>query len=298
MKLCPTCNRNYADDTLIFCTDDGANLTAAYDPNATWQIPAARNTDPPATELIPPQMAPGYQGSGTWPAQPPQAGAAPIPPTVPAAGATPPPFQPPPYQAPPAVLKKSNTPWIAASAVLAIVALGLVGVLGYMLLRSDQPANTSNTGNSNIPRTPPNTNNSNNDNSSTTNTSSTNDNTGIGSGNGNGGGTGDGGGNDATWLEGTWTGSGTQYDGGKWTFKYVNANGEHKIDYPSVKCGGKWEPVSIKSAEATFTEKITYGKNCINDGRVVVTKTDDGGLNCKWYYVGDIIGAEANLHKE
>lgn len=292
MKTCPTCSRNFADDTLIFCTEDGANLTAAYDPNATWQIPAARNTDPPATELIPPQYVPGYQGSGTWPAQQNPA-AAPIPPTVQAAGGTPPPFQPPPqYQAAQLTPKKSNTPWIAASAVLAVVALSLIGVLGYMLLRSDSTTGTNGKPDINIKT--PNSNNSNNDNStnpgndnsSTSNTSVSNTNSG-----------GDGG-NDAAWLEGTWSGSGTQYDGGKWTFKYVNANGEHKIDYPSVKCGGKWEPVSIKSKEATFTEKITYGKDCLSNGRVVVTKTSDSEINCKWYYVGEIIGAEANLHKE
>jgi hypothetical protein len=35
MKRCPTCNRSYADDTLLFCLQDGAHLEPDYDPEAT-----------------------------------------------------------------------------------------------------------------------------------------------------------------------------------------------------------------------------------------------------------------------
>ncbi len=35
MKKCPTCNRNYADETLSFCMEDGALLSPAYDPYET-----------------------------------------------------------------------------------------------------------------------------------------------------------------------------------------------------------------------------------------------------------------------
>ena len=52
MKSCPTCNRTYADDSFTFCLDDGALLSASYDPYSTLQIPAARNTDQPATEIL------------------------------------------------------------------------------------------------------------------------------------------------------------------------------------------------------------------------------------------------------
>src|SRR5437764_6658562 len=52
MKSCPACNRTYADDTLTFCLDDGALLSAPYDPQATLRIPATRNTDQP-TEILP-----------------------------------------------------------------------------------------------------------------------------------------------------------------------------------------------------------------------------------------------------
>lgn len=38
MKQCPTCNRTYADDTQSFCLEDGTQLTAAYDSQATQVI--------------------------------------------------------------------------------------------------------------------------------------------------------------------------------------------------------------------------------------------------------------------
>ena len=45
MKKCPTCNRTYYDDTFTFCLNDGALLSAPYDPQATLVLPS-RHTDP------------------------------------------------------------------------------------------------------------------------------------------------------------------------------------------------------------------------------------------------------------
>lgn len=42
MKRCPKCKRNYEDDTLKFCLEDGTALSVA-----------ARDADPPATEILP-----------------------------------------------------------------------------------------------------------------------------------------------------------------------------------------------------------------------------------------------------
>lgn len=42
MKICPSCRRNYEDESLVFCLDDGASLEregAAFDSNATWNLP-------------------------------------------------------------------------------------------------------------------------------------------------------------------------------------------------------------------------------------------------------------------
>jgi hypothetical protein len=42
MKICPTCRKTYEDESLVFCLDDGSRLTrerAAFDSNATWNLP-------------------------------------------------------------------------------------------------------------------------------------------------------------------------------------------------------------------------------------------------------------------
>src|SRR4051812_27403013 len=52
MKSCPTCQRTYPDDTLAFCLNDGAVLSAPFDPDQTHRIPPPRDTVPAATELL------------------------------------------------------------------------------------------------------------------------------------------------------------------------------------------------------------------------------------------------------
>ena len=52
MKQCPTCNRTYADESMRFCLDDGALLSAANDPEATLVMPTA-STDHPPRETLP-----------------------------------------------------------------------------------------------------------------------------------------------------------------------------------------------------------------------------------------------------
>jgi Domain of unknown function (DUF4440) len=44
VKLCPTCQRNYADDSLRFCLDDGTTLSPFNDPQATLRFDT-RQTD-------------------------------------------------------------------------------------------------------------------------------------------------------------------------------------------------------------------------------------------------------------
>jgi hypothetical protein len=49
MKQCPTCNRIFADETLIYCLDDGSLLSSTYDPQATQIITPPRPTEPTLT---------------------------------------------------------------------------------------------------------------------------------------------------------------------------------------------------------------------------------------------------------
>ena len=52
MKTCPRCNRNYADESLNFCLDDGSVLTSPYDPEATI-VSSKRTVIPTGTEVVP-----------------------------------------------------------------------------------------------------------------------------------------------------------------------------------------------------------------------------------------------------
>jgi len=62
MKTCPSCRKTYEDESMVFCLDDGARLVrsgAAFDPNATWNLPAPgptvaspRPTSPTAQSTI------------------------------------------------------------------------------------------------------------------------------------------------------------------------------------------------------------------------------------------------------
>lgn len=53
MRQCPTCHRDYSDDTLVYCLDDGSLLRHPYVPEATQRMPPARPTHPPPTEVLP-----------------------------------------------------------------------------------------------------------------------------------------------------------------------------------------------------------------------------------------------------
>ena len=54
MKICPKCNRQYADKTYDFCLEDGTLLSSRYDPNATIIDSDVTFYDPQATAVLPP----------------------------------------------------------------------------------------------------------------------------------------------------------------------------------------------------------------------------------------------------
>src|SRR5262245_10618060 len=107
MKRCPSCKRTYADDHFTFCLDDGSLLSAPFDPLATLPVGQARDTEPPKTEILPADLA-----SKTVSATPP------------------PPVIPPPSRS---FTKQDGgrqrvRSWIALSATLALLMIGLVGL--------------------------------------------------------------------------------------------------------------------------------------------------------------------------
>ena len=76
------------------------------------------------------------------------------------------------------------------------------------------------------------------------------------------------------WLNGTWEGTGYQIDNNEtWAMKLTVRGKNHKIEYPSLKCGGRWIPLSIDRSRARFIEKITFGlEDCVDNGNVVIER--------------------------
>ena len=76
------------------------------------------------------------------------------------------------------------------------------------------------------------------------------------------------------WLNGTWEGTGYQIDNNEtWTMKLTVRGKRYKIEYPSLKCGGNWIPLSIDASRARFIEKITFGlADCVDNGNVVIER--------------------------
>lgn len=58
MKTCPSCNRRYEDETMMFCLQDGSRLIHDQkDDQATWHLPQAPVTQPPRAQTVPPTTA-------------------------------------------------------------------------------------------------------------------------------------------------------------------------------------------------------------------------------------------------
>ncbi len=57
MKICPSCNRTYADETLNFCLDDGSTLSYSGGPEKR-SLPVTRLGGPAPTEILNPGPTP------------------------------------------------------------------------------------------------------------------------------------------------------------------------------------------------------------------------------------------------
>ena len=78
----------------------------------------------------------------------------------------------------------------------------------------------------------------------------------------------------AKWLNGTWEGTGYQTDTNEtWTMKLTVRDRHYRIEYPSLKCSGRWVPLSLNQSHARFVEKITVGiETCTDNGNVVIER--------------------------
>ena len=82
------------------------------------------------------------------------------------------------------------------------------------------------------------------------------------------------------WLNGTWEGTGYQIDNNEtWPMKLTVRGRRYRIEYPSLKCGGRWVPLSIDATRARFIEKINFGlQECVDNGNVVVERLGRGQI--------------------
>ena len=247
MKSCPTCSRAYEDDTLAFCLDDGARLSAAYYPHATLREPAARDTNPPRTAILPPELTPANQA-------PP-----PLRSTIP--GLAPLGY---PQAAPRSQLteKRGGKLWIILGGMLALIVVALTIVLGYLAWKAgNKPepefsrVSSAAPTNSNVPA-----------NANRDNDSKLTDNASF------------------QWLDGVWEGEGYQSDTKTtWAVRLTVRDGTYAIEYPNIPCGGRWTLIDKNSGGASFTEVITQGADrCGNNSHVMIEKVNDSEISCKY----------------
>ena len=89
------------------------------------------------------------------------------------------------------------------------------------------------------------------------------------------------------WLEGKWTGVGYQPVGNSTWDIELNYSMTEKftdINYPSLKCSGKWALTFSNNNRAEFIEQITEGTDrCVELSRIVVTKIDDEYVQVSWF---------------
>lgn len=272
MKSCPTCNRIYTDDTLTYCLEDGAILATAYDPQSTLQIPAARATDQPRTEILRDPLTP----------------VSPHP--LPQQATT---REPNPFSYPREAV--AETPHRSQSgktskAVVAVIVLLAAGVLvlGYMLWRNNQSVSSeASKSDANVQA----------NNAVVTPTARTNNSVNVNAGGGTE--TKTTGSQSSQWLEGVWEGKGYQNAPEMtWSIKFTADNNTYAIEYPSLRCGGKWTLVEMNDGRATFKETITRGlERCSNGGDISIEKINDYQISYK--YTLPIIGevATATLSK-
>jgi len=118
MKRCPKCKRKYEDDSLRFCLEDGASLSAV-----------TRDPDPPVTQIMPPHGQPTLKSSGE-----------PTIPSYPNFGEMRPRGS---------EVRQSNPILTAGVIAIAVLLLALVGIAGYFVLRQSPANEATQAGNDN-----------------------------------------------------------------------------------------------------------------------------------------------------
>lgn len=85
-------------------------------------------------------------------------------------------------------------------------------------------------------------------------------------------------------FDGVWEGRGTQRGGSTWSIKILVFKNNHKIEYPSLSCGGPLTLIEQTNNSIKFKEKISFGRGrCINGGMVELILTGEDTAKYFWY---------------
>ena len=90
----------------------------------------------------------------------------------------------------------------------------------------------------------------------------------------------------ATWLTGTWEGTGYQIDSNStWTMSLRVRGNQFSIEYPSLNCSGLWHLLDMNSRSARFREKITLNvTECADGGTVTIERLNRRQIAFRYAY--------------
>ena len=305
MKICPTCNRTYQDDSLSFCLEDGARLTGTYDVPPTVAASSLHDADPGKTAILPPQRRPTDEASQ------PQPTIAAVASGSYARSTSPNEF----------TETGGNNLWLILGGIFVIVVVGIVIVLGYLAFKSYdnrltagsstsspnvQTNNTVQTNDNVLPNgnIKPNVNGSINSNVHANSNAQTNTGVEVNSNvlaNANVAVESNTPDDNLYWLEGVWTGEGYQSDTRTtWTIRVTVHDGYFGVEYPNIPCRGTWSVTNKHSRGASFIESITEGiGRCANGERILLERVSDSEISCKFSHAGSrVVIATAVLTKK
>lgn len=107
-------------------------------------------------------------------------------------------------------------------------------------------------------------------------------------------------GQDLTWADGSWTGTGFQSNtNGTWSMNFYadSRDNYYMIEYPSLACGGQWVVLNVEFHKLEFVEGIRHGKDrCIDGGRIILSYVDDQHTSFTYFMPNSTeLGASATL---
>jgi hypothetical protein len=91
-----------------------------------------------------------------------------------------------------------------------------------------------------------------------------------------------------SWMNGEWVGTGFQIDtDSTWTMRLKVVGRRFRIEYPSLRCGGKWTLLTASGSSARLREKITSNpQECADNGRVVIQRLNRSQMAFRYQDAG------------